>query len=66
MAYVRLFHGDKATVLKVPDEKCNHGLDILIEMQRRSGEKPNDDEAWERAMALRAKHAAEDTEGIYA
>lgn len=66
MAWARITENGKTTVLKIPDEKCNHGFDILIKFQEQSGIVPNDEEPWAQAMALRATHKAKDKKGIYA
>lgn len=65
MAWVKVTENGKSTVLKVSDEKCDHGFDLLIRFQEQSGVTPNDAEAWARFEELRAKHVAEDKQGIY-
>lgn len=65
MAWARITENGKTTVLKVPDEKCDHGFGILIRFQEQSGISPDDTEAWAKYEALRKRHLTEDTSGWY-
>lgn len=64
MAWIRITENGKSTLLKVDDEKCAAGMALIEQWEETYGTHVTDG-AWERAMALREKHKAEDKKGIY-